>query len=142
VGLVVETTPRSASRVTALLTNRHETASFVFVRRPTARLRRLLAGDHDQLISALGTSGIDDWLGTADQIRDNRQHRYVLAPPGGVSTGQYVLALLAGARIISAATRVERGAVIVCDGRSIERTLETLGRLRLRPKPVGALDPN
>jgi UDP-N-acetylglucosamine:LPS N-acetylglucosamine transferase len=139
VGLVVESAPRNVPRVAELLADRNETASFLFIGQPPARLRRLLGTEHDQLIGALGASGVDDWLGTADQIRDSRPQRYVLAPRGGVSTGQYVLARLAGARIVSAATQVQRGAVLVCDVRSLETTLAALHRLGLKAESVGAL---
>ena len=141
VGLVIHVKPADTPALVRMLARRHATASFAFAR-PTRSLARLLAAGHDEMILSLHPSGVDDWLGTADAVRDARTADFVLAPRGGMSTGQYLLARLSGARVIAPSHRLERGAVVVWSGGSLGRLLTTIARQGLRPAPVGALARN
>ena len=141
VALVVDVSPAAIPPIVGLLARSHDHASFAIAARPGLALERLLAAHHDQTISTLSRPGIDDWLGTMDAVRDVRGPRFVLAPHGGISTGQYLLASLAGARLIAPAVELERGAVVVWRGGSLERLLDAIAAKGLRTAPVAALGP-
>jgi UDP-N-acetylglucosamine:LPS N-acetylglucosamine transferase len=138
VGLVVETKPSNVRAVERLLTGRGH-ASFVFSRQPTLAVRRSVASQHDQLIGLLGGSGVDDWLGAAESIGTGPGQNVVLAPAGGVSTGQYVVARLDGLHIVAASAKVEPGAIVVCTPASVRHVLTTLSQVGLRPEPAALL---
>jgi UDP-N-acetylglucosamine:LPS N-acetylglucosamine transferase len=138
VGLVVETTPSQVQTTEGMLAGRGH-ASFAFSRQPAAAVQRSLASQHDQWIHLLGGSGVDDWLGAAETIGSGPGHNVVLAPPGGLSTGQYVLAHLEGLHIVAAATKLEQGAIVVCTPTSIGRVLKLLAARGLRPEPAALL---
>ena len=139
VALIVDVPPSAIPPTVSMLARRHTDASFAISPRPGPALDRLLAAHHDEAISTLGRPGIDDWLGTMDAVRNVRGARFVLAPHGGISTGQYLLASLAGARLIAPAGKLEPGAVVVWRGGSIERLLDALAARGLRAGPVAAL---
>ena len=139
VGLVIDVPPAAAPPIVRLLAGSHASASFATSRTPTPGLARLLTTHHDETISVLSRPGIDDWLGTMDAVHEVRGQRFVLAPRGGISTGQYVLASLAGARLIAAAGNVQRGAVIVWTGGSLEHLLAEIAARGLHAAPVSAL---
>ncbi len=138
VGLVIDVPTRGAPPIVRLLARHHANASFATSSsRPS--FERLLATHHDQPISKLSRPGIDDWLGTMDAVRDIRDKGFVLAPHGGISTAQYVLARLSGAHLIAPAGRIQRGAIILWKGGSLERLLAAIAQHGLRPAPVTAL---
>lgn len=138
VGLVIDVPPAAVPRIVRLLARGHISASFAISRlNPT--LERLLATHGDEAIAILSRPGIDDWLGTMNAVRDARGQRYALAPGGGISTGQYVLASLAGARLIAPAGTIGRGAVVVWKGGSLERLLATIAAHGLRAASLTAL---
>ena len=155
VGLVVETSPASAARLARLVADAGATATFAFRKPPGERLARELAAYGDDVVPALSPSGLDDWLGTAGLVRNARLHlhasrSFVLAPPTGLSGGQYLLARLSGARPVTAAVNVDatrasptalrRGAIVVvavgsgpAGRRALTRALEAAARAGLRP---------
>jgi UDP-N-acetylglucosamine:LPS N-acetylglucosamine transferase len=141
VALVIDAPRTAIPQIVRLLARLHASASFATSRPPGPTLERLLTAHHDQTISILGRPGIDDWLGTMDTVRDVRDHGFALAPHGGISTGQYVLASLAGAHLIAPAGQVERGAVLVWKGGSLERLVAAIAARGLRAEPVAALSP-
>jgi UDP-N-acetylglucosamine:LPS N-acetylglucosamine transferase len=140
VGLVIDVPPRAAPRIVRLLARRHTSATFAMANSPSPSLERLLTAHHDQTITLLERPGIDDWLGTADVVQDARNGRFALAPHGGISTGQYVLARLFGAHLIAPARQVERGAVVLWNSGSLERLLAAIAARGLRAAPLAALD--
>jgi hypothetical protein len=89
----------------------------------------------------LPPSGIDDWIGTADRLLDEpAQSRarpfFVLAPTGGPSAGQYLLAQIVGAKVVDGRlftdgtlvpTRIDRGGILVASIRD-----DVGGRAELR----------
>ena len=137
VGLVVETSPTRAAAVAHLLARRRAGASFAFAQSPSRAVRRALEARHDEVIAVLGGSGVDDWFGAADV--DGTSDHLVLVPTGGVSTGQYLLARLAGAQLVAAGSSLRPGAIVACDPATLGRVLERLARRGLRAEPVGAL---
>ena len=139
VGLIIDVPTDAAPPIARLLARHHANASFATSRPPRPSFERLLAIDHDQLISKLSRPGIDDWLGTMDTVQDVQDKGFVLAPHGGVSTGQYVLARLSGAHLIAPARQIKRGAIILWKGGSLKRLLAAIARHRLHPAPVAAL---
>ncbi len=161
VGLVVETSPSSAARLARLVASAGATATFAFRRPPGASIVRSLAAHGDDVVPALSPAGLDDWLDTADVVRDVRlrlhgSRSFVLAPPTGLSGGQYLLARLAGARPVAAALsidaarasppRLRRGAIVVVTvgsgpaGRhALTAVLEAAARARLRPGTLARL---
>ncbi|MDE3025397.1 MAG: glycosyltransferase [Acidobacteriota bacterium] len=138
VGLVIVVPPADVPRLVRVLERRHAAASFAFPR-PTRSLARLLAAAHDETMVSLRPSGVDDWLGTADAVKDGRTARFVLAPRGGMSAGQYLLARLFGAHLVAPSDRLEAGAVVLWSGGSLARELNVIARHGLRPSTVGAL---
>lgn len=139
VGLVIAVSPDDVPRLVRVLARRHAAASFAFPR-PAPSLAPLLAAAHDETMVSLRPSGIDDWLGTADAVKDARTARFVLAPRGGMSAGQYLLARLFGAHLIAPSDRLEAGAVVLWSGGSLARELDAIARRGLRPGTVGALN--
>jgi hypothetical protein len=136
---VVEVPATSTPEVVNLLARDHASASFAISHDLSPRLKRLLAAHHDQTISQLGRPGIDDWLGTVDAVDDTKSRRFVLAPRGGVSTGQYVLARLSGAHLVAPARHLRRGAIILWGSGSLPRLLTSIAARGLQPVPVAAL---
>lgn len=139
VGLVVETSPTHVAAVARILADRRASASFAFARAPSPSVQQALDARHDQVIGVLGGSGLDDWLGAADTVTHTARGHLVLAPAGGVSTGQYLLARLAGARLVASSSSLRPGAIVVCSENSIGRLLDQLAQQGLRAEPVGAL---
>jgi len=138
VGLVIAVPPAEVPRLVRMLARRHEEASFAFPR-PARSLARMLAAAHDETMVSLRPAGVDDWLGTADAVKDARTARFVLAPRGGMSAGQYLLARLFGAHLVAPSDRLEAGAVVLWSGGSLARELHVIARHGLRPSTVGAL---
>ena len=138
VALVIDVPLRMVPQVVRRLALSHARASFATSRAPSLSVDRLLAAHHDQIISLLSRPGIDDWLGTMDAVRNGRDG-FALAPQGGISTGQYVLAAIAGARLIAPAREVKRGAVVLWRGGSLEGLLSAIAAHGLRAAPVAAL---
>jgi UDP-N-acetylglucosamine:LPS N-acetylglucosamine transferase len=139
VGLVIDAPPAVVPQIVRVLARSHARATFATRRLSSPRLEHLLAMHHDQTISMLGRPGIDDWLGTMDAVRDDRGRGFVLAPHGGISTGQYLLASLAGARLIAPAGQVKPGAVVLWKGGSLERLLAAIADHGLHAAPVAQL---
>jgi hypothetical protein len=139
VGLVVEVPSAAVPQAVRLLARAHTSASFATSHVPSRELSRLLASHQDQAISILSRPGIDDWLGTMHAVRDVRGQSFVLTPRGGISTGQYVLAYIAGARLIAPARKLERGAVVLWRGGSLDSLLDAIAARGLRAAPVTAL---
>jgi hypothetical protein len=138
VGLVVETTPSHLHAAERMLDG-HGHASFAFSRQPAAAVQRNLAAQDDQLIPLLGGSGVDDWLGAAETIGSGPSRHVVLAPSGGLSTGQYLLAYFEGLHIVAASAKLEPGAIVVCTPTSMRKVLTMLAQRGLRPEPAALL---
>lgn len=161
VGLVIETSQRGAPPLARLIAAAHGSASFAFARPPATPTAQELARLHDGVIVALASAGIDDWIGTADHLfdlplADRERPFFVLAPASGLSAGQYLLARLAGARLVDGHAAVhaapwgprhfERGSILVAalDARAsghaeLERLLVSLNRNGLHPVSLAAL---
>ncbi|HZP72199.1 MAG TPA: glycosyltransferase [Gaiellaceae bacterium] len=139
VGLVVKGTSRDIAPVVRLLAARKETASFAFVQRPTPAERRLLGLHHDEVIEELGKPGVDDWLGTFDKVRDDHAGRFILAPAAGTSTGQYLLARFAGARLVKPSARIRPGAILDSGSGAVERLLALLAARGFRAEAIDSL---
>lgn len=141
VALVIEAQPASTAAIVGFLVRQQATASFAFRRPPNVAIRSLLQANHDQPIIALGPSGLDDWLGTADTIQDAGLGGVVLAPAGGISTGQYLLARISRAHLIAPSKDLHRGAIVLWKGGSLAYLLGVIRAHQLRPVPVSKLDP-
>ncbi len=138
VGLVVETSPAAATVAVRLLATRHATASFAFTRAPGMAIRSTLVAHRDETIPVLRGAGLDDWLGAAHD-EDGTAHNLVLAPVGGISTGQYLLARLRGERIIVPSAKIQRGAIVITSESTLAPLLAQLARRGLHPESVGTL---
>jgi hypothetical protein len=75
-----------------------------------------------------------------DTVDDRQGQSFVLAPHGGISTGQYLLARATGAQLIAPAIRIQRGAIVLWTGGPLGRLLTTIADHGLRTAPVGLLD--
>lgn len=161
VGVVIEASGRDVPGAARLVGGTGGSASFAFERLPSDATRRLLAARHDEALPALAPAGVDDWLGTADTLFDVRRAFrarggfIVLAPASGLSAGQYLLARLAGARLVAGIpaaralarpAQVRPGAILLArvspgpGGRDeLARLLALLSRRRLRAVALGRL---
>lgn len=139
IGLVVEATPAGAAAVERILAAHGERASLAFTHAPAPAARESLEARHDQVIGILGGSGLDDWLGTDDEVPGGGGNHLVLVAKSGISTGQYILARVAGAHLVTPASHIRPGAIVVCDQASVARLLALLDRRGLRAEPVGTL---
>jgi hypothetical protein len=115
------------------------TASFAFAQLPSPTVRYALETYHDEVIAKLGGSGLDDWVRTTGSVANSAAGHFALAPAGGVSAGQYLLARLSGERLVASGSTLRRGAIVVCSGYSIGRVLERLAQRGLRAEAVGQL---
>ena len=165
VGLVLSASRQDVPALTRLIAARGATASFVFRRPPSRHIVTLLSRNGDAVIAELPAAGIDDWLGTLDQLRDAKSNvasdwgLFALAPPTGASAGQYVLAREAGTILLADthlyrigpawSLRLTRGRVVVTAANTsapseakLNRMLALIRERGLRPSALPALVPS
>jgi UDP-N-acetylglucosamine:LPS N-acetylglucosamine transferase len=158
VGVVVEAPQPEIPALARVIRADGASASFAFHRLPDPATLRMLSADGDGVIVALRPAGVDDWLGTLDQLRDSRKRDarrgalFALAPATGLSAGQYLLARAAGARLVAdthatsvglvSSERLVPGQVVVAaaDTSALRRLLRLIAKQRLRASSLQALE--